>query len=312
MKTEFTLSQVLTGYDLACQARHLSTHTIADYWNTYRLLTAYLADRGLGDPLFRAITAADLRAFLGSRTVSNKTILNYHVSLSALWTWAEKEGLAAENLLSKIDRPKPESTAIEIFSEADLHAIFGAVEKSRAYSRPGKRQSRHELPTPQRSLAILLLLIDTGMRVTELCELQIHHVDVKNRRVALWGKGNKQRFVPFSPRTGQAIWRYLSTRPEARLNDPLFIKSTGRPYDRMEINHWLTYLGERAGVIDVHPHRFRHTFAVLFLRNGGDIFSLQDILGHSSLDMCRRYLHLAQVDLDQAHRRASPVENYHL
>jgi hypothetical protein len=69
---------------------------------------------------------------------------------------------------------------------------------------------------------------------------------------------------------------------------------------------------DRAQVQDVHPHRFRHTFAVNYLRNGGDIYTLQMILGHSSLNMVRHYLSLAQADLDAAHRRASPVENMRL
>ena len=127
------------------------------------------------------------------------------------------------------------------------------------------------------------------------------------------GKGNKERSLPISPRTAKLLWRYLTTeRKEERVDQPLFLGSDGNQMTRDGLLKLLIRLGEKAGVKDCHPHRFRHTFAVKFLRNGGNAFELQMALGHTTLEMVQTYLSLAQTDLDAAHRKASPVEHWRL
>jgi site-specific recombinase XerD len=150
------------------------------------------------------------------------------------------------------------------------------------------------------------------MRASELCELTIVHCDIKNRTIKVFGKGAKERILPFSPSTGQAIWRYLATRKDARINEPLIATPEGRPLGRDDLRRLIANIGERAGVHGAHPHRFRHTFAINFLRNGGNAYVLQMALGHASMDMVRKYLALAQTDIAAAHLIASPVANWRL
>ena len=125
-------------------------------------------------------------------------------------------------------------------------------------------------------------------------------IDQVNRRLKVLGKGNKERLLPFSPRTGSALFRHLAG-------------SEGKPFPftRNSLAHLVQRIGQRAG-ISANPHCFRHTFAIMYLRNGGDPYTLQEILGHSSMEMVKRYIALAQVDIDAAHRRASPVEGWAL
>ena len=165
-------------------------------------------------------------------------------------------------------------------------------------------------PTAARDKALLLLLLDTGLRVGEVNRLKIMDVDLSNGEVHVRPYGSGQKTKPRTVYLGKAarrsMWLYLSRLDEPRKDESLFRQTTGN------IRSLLYRMGERANVQDVYPHRFRHTFAVQFLRNGGDVFTLQRILGHSSLDMVRRYLALADADSAEAHRKASPADRWRL
>ncbi len=123
-------------------------------------------------------------------------------------------------------------------------------------------------------------------------------------------------------RAGPSIWGNPPGKPSggtwpagkmARIADAfLIVGALGRPFNRDALRQVIQWLGERAGVKKAHPHRFRHTFAISYLRAGGDVFTLQLMLGHSSLDMVQHYARLAELDVEAAHRKASPADNWHL
>jgi integrase/recombinase XerD len=162
--------------------------------------------------------------------------------------------------------------------------------------------------------------VDTGIRAQELCDIQIGDLNLGTNSVKIGGKGHgrdkKERHVFISKRTAKALWRYITPRLSASgEEDRLFavnIDDDPRPMSRDVLRRLLKRIGDRAGVSGVHPHRFRHTFAINYLRNGGDVFTLQALLGHSSLVMVQRYLRIAQTDCSEAHKQASPVENWRL
>jgi site-specific recombinase XerD len=220
-----------------------------------------------------------------------------------------------------IPRPKPEQTAIVPYSKEDVQAMLAVCKKSKPYTRSGKRQCSNTRPTAERDRAIILLLLDTGVRVSEvtgdpkndLLGLRIQDVDRRNLRIKVMGKGSKERILPISSSTSKAIWRYLLQRPNADPIESLFLSSKDDyPLTRSGILQLIRRLGQRAGIPDAYPHRFRHTFAINFLRNGGNALELKRLLGHSTLEMVQRYVSIAQVDVENAHKRASPVSNWHL
>jgi len=282
---DILLSEAVDGFTMACNARKLSENTITDYSRTLRRFLVHV-----GNSPIRDITSAQIAAFLAAQPWSEKTVLNYHIGLAALWTWAMREDYVDKHIVRMTPRPRPRKLVIEPFTEQEIRALLASCR--------GK--------TAARNRAVILLLLDTGVRATELCELKFSDIDMQRRQIRVLGKGNKERLSPFSDPTEQALFDHLLAE---------HVKGTGeRPFqfNRNSLAHLMQRIGNAAGVHDCHPHRFRHTFAVAYLRNGGDVFSLQEILGHSTMETVKIYLKIAQVDIDQAHRRASPVANWNL
>ena len=110
-----------------------------------------------------------------------------------------------------------------------------------------------------------------------------------------------------------AVWRYLANREDGdEPTAPLFTVRQDRPFNPSALRHLIKSVASRSNVKDAYPHKFRHTFAITYLRSGGDVFTLQSLLGHGSLDMVRHYAKIAQMDVEQAHRKASPADNWRL
>jgi len=306
-KKELTLSQAIEGYFIYANARRLSAQTLNGYQWALNKFETYLG----ADPPFASITARDVRTFLNSLPgLTNTSLIGVRAGLSALWSWGTNEGLVPGNIIKETEAPKPEKRDVIPFTQSELQQLLTACDRTKAYRRPGKRLCDNTRATALRDRAIVTLLIDTGIRASELCSLTLRDADFQNHRIVVMGKGRKERHIPISPRTEQALWRYLATRDDKKPVAPLLATSTGRRLNRFNLHGLLELAGDRAGVGNVYPHRFRHTFAITFLRNGGNVFALQRILGHESLTMVNKYLAIAQTDLQAAHRDASPVMNW--
>jgi integrase/recombinase XerD len=158
----------------------------------------------------------------------------------------------------------------------------------------------------------MLVLLDMVIRASELCRLDIGDVILEEGevRVLTYSTGNKTkpRTVFLGVRSYEALWRYLVDRVPYHDDHPLFVSTTKKRMNRNSLRHMLNHLGKRAGVDNVYPHRFRHTFAIEYLRNDDDIFTLKRLLGHSTLTMVQNYLAIAKSDVQSVHRKASPVD----
>lgn len=239
--------------------------------------------------------------------LSGSAVDNYWKALRSFFRWAHQNQLINTNPAGDLPRPGFSLPEIQPFAADEIKRLLKAAEYTTA-QRNGRNISIKR-PTAKRNLALLLLMLDTGLRLGEIARLKIADVHLDSREVYVapygTGKKTKSRVIPIGKATSMALWHYLSGI-EFDPAQSLF-HLTPR-----SIRSLILRLGKTANVPHTHPHRFRHTFAIEYLRNGGDIFTLQRILGHSSLDMVQRYLNIAKSDIQSAHRRASPVDNWRL
>ena len=163
----------------------------------------------------------------------------------------------------------------------------------------------------QRRLKVLILfLLDTGCRITEALTSHVREIDFENLLVTLDGKGRKQRVVPFSFELRRAMFRYCKEASRT-LDRLLFANRAETKLGRRNVLRDVKLLCKRLGFQPPARtlHAFRHTFAVNYLRRGGSVFHLQKVLGHSTLEMTRRYANLVTADLQAVHERVSLLAN---
>lgn len=309
--TSITFAAALDGYWLARRS-NFSPNTIADYTLTFTRFAEYIGDTPLAD-----IDAADVQHFLEhvrtERKLGKKTIANMWIALSSFWTWAAAELHVEHIIRGHVRQPDYRPPTIEIYTETEIKAMLAACQETNPWRTRNGRQARTQRPEHLRDQSIIVTLIDTGVRASELCNFEIRDYNAQNGRLFVReGKGGKQRIVILGQSGRRLLWRYLVTRPNATPNDPLFATNTNQHIERNNLRRTLQRIGQRAGVANVTVHRFRHTFAVAFLRNGGSVLELQELLGHEKMETVRIYAKLATIDLAAAQARASVADNWRL
>jgi len=318
------ISYALTNFLNARAADGYSPETLEMYKWALTLLGNFLADKEV-----EAVTSLEIQQFFAylrtgyiprrtsgsTEPLTPRSIENIWTAMRSFYNWLTSEELVTDRPDHKIARPKYDTKQIVPFTQDEITALLKACEYTRSASTTERRSFAMRRSTGRRDTAIVLVLLDTGLRVSECARLAINDVNLETGEIAVrpWGSGlkTKARTVYIGKSARRAIFRYLAKRDYDK-EDLLFVTRDDRPMNRSSIRHVLDELGRRAGVPNVHPHRFRHTFAIQFLRNGGDVFNLQNILGHRSLDMVQHYLNLAGADSGAAHRQASPVDRWRL
>lgn len=304
------------------KAQGWSPKTLQDRHETMERFCWWLEHEEKVSPTLGALDPATIRAFLtyareenpkgrfGSSRESAKrearpaTISAYFRCLRAFSNFCLAEGLLDETPLKNVKAPRVPTDQVQPLDNEQLQALIDAARRTRA---------------PERDVAVILMLVDTGMRCSELTSLKMTDVDRGTGELTVVGKGNKKRTVYMGVACRRALWRYMEAeRVEALPDEALFVsvggQKNGQGMTHTGIHEIIAKAGRSGGVKGVRcsPHTLRHTFAVNFLRGGGNLFELQQLMGHTDLTVLRRYVALAEADLAQAHRNASPADRMRL
>ncbi|OBI87299.1 tyrosine recombinase XerC [Mycobacterium asiaticum] len=280
-----------------------SAHTRRAYLGDLRSLLDFLAERGsaleaLTLPVLRSWLATSARAGAARTTLARRTS-----SVKAFTAWAARRGLLASDPAARLQVPKAHRTLPAVLRQDQALAAMTAAKS-------GAEQGD---PLALRDRLIVELLYATGIRVSELCGLDVDDVDTSHRLVRVLGKGNKQRTAPFGQPAAEALRAWLSDgRPAlttAESGPALLLGARGR---RLDVRQARTVVHQTVAAVDgapdMGPHGLRHSAATHLLEGGADLRVVQELLGHSSLATTQLYTHVAVARLravhDQAHPRA--------
>lgn len=227
------------------------------------------------------------------RKLSSVTIHSYANSLKCFLRFLYENKLIENNIAYEIKRlPKQLYTIPKIIAPEQIQIILNNLNLK------NKIDSRNAL--------ILVLCYDIGFRLSELIRLNVQDLDFDNRLIRITGKANKQRNVPMTDTIKYYLFNYLSFY-KRREKGQLLLDWFDKPIKKSAIISWFKRTKKKYNLISFYPHLLRHSFATLFLKNGGDSIILQDILGHSTLEMTKKYIHLANSLNMSSQKMYSPL-----
>ena len=286
-----TITTAIGEYLAHCRARRFSERTLEVTSHALRLLAGHLDTDGMED-----VTRAAMRGFIVDQLqrVSAASVARYYGAIGAFWKFCVQEGYVEVNPMVGVCKPKSPQSVIEPLTETDTQAMVDACGTDFI---------------GLRDRLLLLVLLDSGLRASELCGLEIGDIDHEEGTFIIrHGKGDKARRVPYGKTVASTLRNYLSRRGK-QASEALFVNVYGAGLNRFRVREIVIKLATKAGLTrKVCAHMMRHSFAVSYLRAGGNVFALQKTLGHSTLEMSRRYSELADSDLIEMHRTASPAD----
>ncbi len=278
--------------------RGLSPNTRSAYQADLRALVTFL--EAINVSSFNDVTRKHLLDFMMAekdRGVSVNTIARRLVAIKVFFSFLVREGLLAKNVTEAMDSPKLWKVLPGVLSVKDVDKL---LQTPAGNDRISKRDK-----------TIMELMYATGMRVSEVADLEVDWLNLDEGYLRCTGKGNKVRVVPFGGKAGDCLREYLRDTRQLFLKDKIsrhvFLTYRGSQFSRKGIWKMVKNYAKRAGVsADVHPHTLRHSFASHLLANGAPLRVIQEMLGHADIATTQIYTHVDQGRLRSVHSKFHP------
>ncbi|MED4840424.1 tyrosine-type recombinase/integrase [Weizmannia sp. CD-2023] len=282
-----------------CALRNLREHTLKFYAGEITTFKKILEEQGIDTEPHRItekVIENNLILYMKEQGLKTVTINTRLRAIRAFFNFLEKKKFISNNPMKDIHLLKDRRHVVETFSKEQLHSLLNAPDM-------------HTF-TGVRDYTIMCLLLETGIRANELIGIDLQDVRIHEGEILIkHAKTYRERIVPIQKEMRRILKNYVAIRGIVE-TQALFITIDGTRLTKRQLQNRIAFYGHRAGLHGVRcsPHTFRHTFAKESVKNGAGIFELQQILGHTSMEMVRVYVNLFSEDVKQQHKKFSPLK----
>lgn len=281
--------------------RNLADNSIRGYVGDLESFISHISKLGITE--FSELKITHIRSWLAnlqSTGISRATLSRRIVSIRAFTYWAASQGWIPSDIGADLAIPKAHKTLPDVLNHSQTQLVLDAI---------AAKAGEDPTPVNIRDLAIIEVLYASGIRVSELCGLNIRDIDMERNTLLVLGKGDKERVVPLGLPAIKAIKNWLATARAEFANttsgDAVFLGTRGKRINQRTVRE-VVYDAMEAIGSHMSPHGLRHTAATHLLEGGADLRTVQEILGHSSLATTQIYTHVSPERLKTAYEQAHP------